>query len=281
MCPQQRNVAPGTHISAITQDLVTNVNETCSCNLQTSQVTNAVLQCYSDPKAITFRAVILSNYLQNSEEIVRSIERWVGGGSRRIEVAGELLMVNASCAVEIRFYSDKSCDMLPPSSPSLSPSPSPLSNSPSLSFSPSPSLPPSLSLSPSPSLPPLATSSSSSSSSSFPSSSSSSSSSYSIPSPSSTPNSFSSNHDRGSSSVAIYISISVGIILGITITVIFIIVVIVEIKSKMRHRKDRRARDDIIHILPNDYQQVEGKEIENPLYDSSNENQDAKLTFHS
>ena len=261
-----------------------NVKKFCSCSLQASQVTNAVLQCYTDPQAITFRAVVLSNHLQSSGEIVQSIGRWVDVGDQRIEVAGELLVVNAGCAVEIRSYSDKSC---------LSPSPS---HSTPLSFSPSPPLPPFFSPSPSPSRS-LPTTSSSSYSLLSPSPTSSLSPSptsnffssllspsptsnffSSLLSPSSTLRFVSSGNRHESSSVAIDIAISIGIILGIIITVIFIIVIIVVRRTKGKRRKPQRASNVMADVLPDVYQQVGGTAMENPIYNTSTENQDSKLT---
>ena len=96
--------------------VVENTNDVCAqCDLTKEQITaDAVLQCYTEPDAVTFRAFVLGDDKASNTMIVDSIEDWVKGSSENeviITAQRTDLTVNADCDVRIASFNDKGCDV--------------------------------------------------------------------------------------------------------------------------------------------------------------------------
>lgn len=256
--------------SAIVQELVRNVESACMCGLESSQIINAMLQCYSDPMALTFRAIVLGNAQLNSQALLRSIQQWVENGDHSITVSGAAVTVNADCPVPIQSYVEESCDIvIPPSSTPLPPTSSSNSASASPASSASSSPASSASANPAP-IPAISTS--------IPVSSTSTS-----VSPTPTPPTRPKQGGDGSNSAAIAAPVVI-IILLILIGVALIIALVVLL---VRRRKESKSQEYLmfsqdnggegeVHLAADTYQPVEGKDFNNPIYGVAEDSLDAK-----
>lgn len=248
--------------SAIVQELVRNVESACMCGLESSQIINAMLQCYSDPMALTFRAIVLGNAQLNSQALLRSIQQWVENGDHSITVSGAAVTVNADCPVPIQSYVEESCDIVtPPSSTSLPPtsSSSSASSSPASSASASPAPIPVSST-------PIPASSTSTS-----------------VSPTPTPPTRPKQGGDGSNSAAIAAPVVI-IILLILIGVALIIALVVLLVKRRKESKSQEylmfsqdnGGEGEVHLAADTYQPVEGKDFNNPIYGVAEDSLDAK-----
>lgn len=254
----QRDNETEVTISAIVQELVNNVEGICSCGLQSSQIINSVLQCYDDLMALTFRAVILGNAQRKSQALLNIIQQWVEAGDHDniLNVTGTAVTVNSDCKVPIQSYDEESCDVLTlPSSTTLPPASSSSSTLINL-----PSTPPSPnSTPPSPASPP--------------------------PSPTSTPPTppKQAGDDSNSAAIAVPVVIIILLILiGVAVTVIVVLMVIKKKKQEKNQEYLMFGQDNggegEVHPARDTYQPMEGRDFNNPIYDTAEESLDTKIS---
>ena len=100
----------GTRISAVTQEVVSEVDSRCDCGFTMSHIEDTSFQCFTgSDSAVTYRAMLQGTPTYSHSQLIDLIAKWiVEDGLVRIQQV--LISVDKSCQVGINSFSDPECN---------------------------------------------------------------------------------------------------------------------------------------------------------------------------
>ena len=92
---------------------MTNIEQICSCQIDSSNFLNGQLRCYAEsPQIVTFRAQLFGTTEIITSDLLSNIEEWIGS-SQQFVLDGVQLTLNTTCPVRLASFEEDECPGVP------------------------------------------------------------------------------------------------------------------------------------------------------------------------